>query len=181
MKGELEVRVVVKRLPLSPTSVGALRHLERYDVIVFTSKYARAFFEQELQRRGISLPRDRVIQVGPRNDLLKKALKGKRILFPRSALAPPEIIRKLRAMRSIVHVIPLYTAEGKPLSSVEKKRLQQGSIEQLYFKSPSGISGFLSQFRGRERTAVLSIPARCIGETTASAARKSGFKKVFIR
>jgi uroporphyrinogen-III synthase len=181
MKGEFEVRVIVKRLPLSPASVNALRRLDRYDAIIFTSKHARAFFVQELQRRNISLPRDRVIQVGPRNDLLKKALKGKRILFPRSALAPSDVIRKLRALRSTVHVIPLYTAEGKPLSRVEKKRLQERAIEQLYFKSPSGIRGLLRQFRGAAREHILSIPARCIGETTAAAARKAGFKKVFIR
>jgi uroporphyrinogen-III synthase len=181
MRGEFEVRVVVKPLPLSRAAVNALQHLERYDVLIFTSKRARAFFEQELQKRGISLPRDRVIQVGPRNDLLKKALTGKRILFPRSAIAPSDVIRKLRAIRSIVHVIPLYTAEGKPLSHAEKKRLQQGSVRQLYFKSPSGIHGLIRQFRGSVRTRMLSIPARCIGETTAAAARKAGFKKVFIR
>jgi uroporphyrinogen-III synthase len=181
MKGELEVRVVVKPLPLSRTAVNALLHIERYNVIIFTSKHARTFFERELRKRAISLPRDRVIQVGPRNDLLKKALTGKRILFPRSALAPSDVIRKLRAIRSIVHVIPLYTAEGEPLSRAEKKRLQQGGVQQLYFKSPSGVHGLIRQFRGSVRRHILSIPARCIGETTAAAARKAGFKKVFIR
>jgi uroporphyrinogen-III synthase len=179
MKGEFEVRVVVKRLPLSRVAIRALQQLERYDVIVFTSKHARIFFEQELRSRGISLPRDRVIQVGPRNDLLKKALTGKRILFPRSALAPSDVIRKLRSIHSIVRVVLLYTAEGKPLSHSEKKRLQQGGIQQLYFKSPSGVHGLIRQFRGNARAHILSIPARCIGLTTARAAREAGFVKVF--
>ena len=181
MKREFEVRVIFKQLPLSRASESALQHIERYDVIIFTSKHARAFFEQELRKRGISLPRDRVIQVGPRNDLLKKALTRKQILFPRSALAPSDVIRKLRTLRSIVRVIPLYSTSGQELSDTQKKRLREGSIEQLYFKSPSGIHGLLRQFRGQARRRILSIPARCIGETTTHAARKAGFKRVFIR
>lgn len=181
MKSEFEARITLVPLPLSRASIDALRHLGRYDVIVFTSKHAQTYFEKELLRCRIALPdRSRIIRVGPRNHLLKLALKGKRILFPRSGAAPFDTIRKLRKIGSRVRVIPLYLPKGVPLTSVQKANLQNGKTKQLYFKSPSGIAGLLKQCHGRLRKAALSIPARCIGDTTAQAARKAGFKRVFI-
>jgi uroporphyrinogen-III synthase len=181
MKGGFEVRVVLKRLPLSRASVAALKHLDRYDAILFTSKNARRFFMQELRRRRFAPPRSRIIHVGPRRDLMKFHINGKRVLFPRSAIAPSDIVRALRARDTIVRVIPFYTTKGAPLSRAQKDRLLQGKVKRLYFKSPSGIRGLLAQFRGRDREAIRSIPARCIGATTAVAAREAGFKRVFIR
>jgi uroporphyrinogen-III synthase len=179
MKGEFEVRVALERLPLSRSSAKALRHLERYDTLVFTSKNAEAFFKKELRRK---VPAHlRVIRVGPRNDLLKFDFKGTHILFPRSELAPSDIVRKLRRKGAVVRVVLLYVPKVAPLSRSQREQLSSGATEQLYFKSPSGIHGLLRQFRGVRRAAILSIRARCIGETTAAAARKAGFKRVFIR
>ena len=107
-------------------------------------------------------------------------LKGKRILFPRSVLAPFDIVRKLRAKGTIVRAFALYTTYGAPLSAAEKKRILGGRIQRLYFKSPSGIHGFLRQFRAGERQRVLALPVRCIGETTAKAARATGFRRVSV-
>ena len=177
MKGEFEARIVLRKLPLSRRSKNALQHLERYDAVLFTSKHAEEFFRKEI-RRAAPL---RIIRAGARNDLLKRDLKGKRALFPRSALAPADIVRQLRAQGAVVRVILLYTASGAVLLKREKKMLLDGTVKRLYFKSPSGIQGFLRQFRGQQRRRVLSIPARCIGATTAAAARNAGFKKVFIR
>ncbi len=79
----LEIKVETKRIPLSRASIKALYRLRKYDVIAFTSKNARRFFAQELRKRRLALPRSvRVIQVGPRKDLLSFPLRGKRILFP---------------------------------------------------------------------------------------------------
>jgi uroporphyrinogen-III synthase len=179
MKGELEVRVALERLPLSRASVRTLQHLDRYDAVIFTSKNATNFFIQEIRRHRQKPPR--IIQVGPRGDLLKVDLRGQRVLFPRSAIAPFDIVRKLRARGTVVRVVALYTAKGVPLSGSQKKRLLNGDIRQLYFKSPSGVQGFVRQFRGKDRVTIFSISARCIGRTTATAARKAGFRKVFIR
>lgn len=180
---ELAVQVVVRRLPLSRASVKVLRHLKNYDHIVFTSKNARKFFLQELKERRIPAPpRSRTIQVGPRVDLLQfPLLSGKRILFPRSAIAPHDIVRRLRARGVVVRVLPLYNTSGTPLTPAQKRALVEGKVQRIYFKSPSGVFGFLGQLRGHVRQAVFAVPARCIGQTTAHAARKMGFKKVFIR
>ena len=140
----LEAKIVLERLPLSRKSVQALRMLPRYDIIAFTSKNARKFFEQELHRRHIASPKSgQIVTVGPRNELLKLHVRDKRILFPRSALAPHDIVRRMRARGAIVRPLSLYTAHGVPLSLAQKKSLLPGKIRQLYVKSPSGIDGLL--------------------------------------
>lgn len=182
MKDPLEIQVSVRRLPLSPASVTAIRNLYRYDLIVFTSKNARKFFAQELRRRKVPFPRQsRIIQVGPRVDVLKFPIDNKHILFPRSAIAPFDIVLRMRARGATVRVIPLYTTHGVLLSRAKKELLVRGAVKRLYFKSPSGITGLLQQLRKKEKQTVLSIPALCIGETTAGAARAAGFKKVKIK
>jgi uroporphyrinogen-III synthase len=182
MKNALSVGITTRRIPLSPASIHALSNLDQYDVIAFTSKNARKFFTEVLKERRLTLPRHiRIIHVGPRNDLLKSPLKGMRILFPRSLRAPYDIVRRLRAKGVIVRPLPLYTAQGIPLSATQKGRLVQGKINSLYFKSPSGVTGLLQQFRREERKIVQRITAECIGPTTAEAARKAGFKKVLVK
>lgn len=180
MKGEFGAGITLRRIPLSRASVDALRHIDRYDSVVCTSKHAVSFFEEELRRRRFAPPRSRIVRVGPRNDLLKLDFKGKRILFPRSSLAPFDVVRALRRKGAVVRVIPLYEPKGVPLSRAQKANLLNGTTKQLYFKSPSGIHSLLKQYRGPHRNMVLALPARCIGATTAQAARKAGFKRVFI-
>jgi uroporphyrinogen-III synthase len=182
MSATLEVKVTVRRLPLSRASVRALRDASHYDYVALTSKNARRLFIQTLRDLGAELPASsRIMRVGPRADLLKFPWRGKRVLFPRSALAPYDIVKRLRARGATVRPIALYTAHGVPLSPAQKKALLAGKIRQLYFRSPSGIDGFLRQFRGRDRKTVLSLPALCIGGTTAQAARKAGFGRVSIK
>lgn len=177
----LEARITVHRLSLSPVSVRALYALSRYDLIVFTSKNARECFARALRERGISLPeRARIVHVGPRMDLLAIPVRNTHILFPRSALAPFDIVRRLRARGATVRVLPLYTVSSVPLSLAQKRSLARGKVRQIRFRSPSGVFGFMRQLRKNERRGVCSIPARCIGKTTARAARAAGFKNVFI-
>ena len=178
----LEIRVKTKCLPLSQTSIQSLLNLDRYDHIVFTSKNARQFFAEALRQYRVKSPvSGQIIQVGPRADLLKIPLSGKRILFPRSAIAPHDIVKKMRVRGATVRIVQLYTAYGMPLSPTQKRSLLSGEIRKLYFKSPSGIDGLLRQVSRSERKIVLAIPALCIGETTVQAARKAGFKQVRIK
>lgn len=182
MKNEIRVKVKLNRIPLFHASISALRDLDRYDHVVFTSKNARKFFGQTLKESQITFPyRNRIIQVGQRSDLLKFSFKNKRILFPRSTVAPYDIVRRLRRKGAVVRVIPLYTASGVPLSDAQKNFLLKKKVSQLYFKSPSGVKGLLRQLRSKNRKMLLAIPARCIGRTTALTAKKAGFKQVFIR
>ena len=181
MDRTLNVTVVTKPMPLSRAAILALRKLERYDIIAFTSKSARQYFDAELRKRGSRLPKKvQVLQVGPRNKLLRYPIDKKRILFPRSAIAPADIIRRLRARGAMVRVVPLYTTLGAPLSRADRKALETKKITKLYFRSASGVAGFLSQLRGSLRKHVLTLPLLVIGESTAETARKAGFRSVKI-
>lgn len=178
----IEIRVEPRRLPLSTAAIHALHTLSQYDIIAFTSKNAYSLFIQELKRRHIAPPlAHQIVRVGPRNDLLRFSVNSKKVLFPRSALAPHDIVRKLRARGARVRVIPLYTVRAIPLSKNQRTALAQGTIEKFFFRSPSGIHGLLAQLRGKLRARALGIEAHCIGATTARAARKAGFKKVSIK
>ena len=182
MNAMLGIKVNVRPLPLSSASVHAIRNLASYDYIAFTSKNARKFFTQALREYRIKPPaRGQIMQVGQRADLLKFPLRGKRILFPRSAIALFDIVRRLRTRGAIVRVVQLYTAHGAPLSQAQKRLLLAGEVKKLYFKSPSGIDGLLRQVSRSNRKSILAIPALCIGETTAQAARLAGFKQVSIK
>lgn len=181
MSKTLVVRVRTEPLPLSPANISVLRSLERYDLIAFTSKNARRIFSDWLRKQGIILPKTvHILQVGPRSDLLKFKVEGKRILFPRSSVAPYDIVHKLRKRGAVVRVVPLYTAHAIPLTRAERTVLRQGTYSVISFSSPSGVSGFLAQLNREERVIALRLPARCIGPTTARAARAAGFKNVRV-
>jgi uroporphyrinogen-III synthase len=173
-----EVSVEIVPLRLSPSAIRILKQADSYDRIVFTSKNAQEVFDQTLHKLRVAIDSKKYIRVGPREDLLKLDLCGKRILFPRSALAPFDVIRKLRARGTVVQAVALYTARGTKLSQADKKALLAGKYDTLYFKSPSGIDGFLRQFSSRERSAIKNISTICIGPTTAQAAKKAGFRKI---
>jgi uroporphyrinogen-III synthase len=179
MHKTFQVRIKVYKLKLSKSSIKALYALEWYDLVVFTSKHAKEFFMQELHERQYKTPNAKQMKiVGPRHDLLKFSIAGKRILFPRSAIAPHDIIKKLRARGAIVRVLALYTTQGVTLTKQEKNDLLQHAYVKLYFRSPSGVQGFMQQFSLTERRALQQIPARCIGPMTAKAARAAGFVSV---
>lgn len=179
MSKTFEANIELERLPLTTAAALALQHVDRYDLVVFTSKNAKRFFDDILRERRIAPPSAaRIRIVGPRNDLLKLAARDKRILFPRSSVAPFDIVRKLRARGASVRALALYTTRGAVLQKIEKEKLLRGDYAALYFKSPSGVQGFLRQFTPPQRRMLQLIPARCIGPTTAKAAREAGFAKV---
>jgi uroporphyrinogen-III synthase len=182
MQKILEIRVKVKRIPLSYTSIQALRNIDRYHMVVFTSKNARKFLAQALRQYAAKSPLpSQIIQVGPRADLLKFSLNGKHIFFPRSAMAPHDIVKKMRRRGAVVRVVQLYTPSGITLSPTQKRSLLAGKIKNIYFSSPSGIDGLLRQVPRSRRKIIFAIHALCIGKTTAQAARAAGFKQVSIK
>lgn len=202
MSTVFQVPIQVIPLPLSTYSVRALKTADSYDWILFTSTNAVASFARTFLNRKVSLPhRPQIGAVGPSTaQALKKVglevhivpkkhtvedlvrslptISGKRILFPRSVLAPHETIRTLRARGARVRIISLYTTEVPPMAHTEITALTQGKYSAMVFRSPSAIQGFLKQLTQAQRAHVYEIPAQCIGPTTASAARKAGFRKV---
>jgi uroporphyrinogen-III synthase len=177
----LEIGVDIVPLPLTKHALQALRSADTYDHVIFTSKNAEGIFLSKLRKLKSTVDKKMMIRVGPRKELLNLPLQGKRVLFPRSALAPFDIVRKLRKNGVVVRTVRLYTAHGKKLSSHERNALLSHKVDRLYFKSPSGIEGLLRQIPRKERQMVLKIPALCIGETTAKAARRAGWNNIQVK
>jgi uroporphyrinogen-III synthase len=175
-----EARVRLARLLLSQNTVKALRNLSRYDLIVFTSKNARQFFFEELQKRHIAPPSTSKIKiVGPRAELLKLQDKNKRrILFPRSAVAPFDIVKQLRKKGAVVRPLLLYTVRDVPVSAKERQDIVGGKYSHLSFRSPSGVRGLLKHFSPTERTKLLKLAVLSIGPTTTAAAKRAGFRRI---
>jgi uroporphyrinogen-III synthase len=174
-----EARVRLARLLLSQNTVKALRNLSRYDLIVFTSKNAQQFFFEELQKRHIAPPSTSKIKiVGPRAELLKLQDKNKRILFPRSVVAPFDIVKQLRKKGAVVRPLLLYTVRDVPVSAKERQDIVGGKYSHLSFRSPSGVRGLLKHFSPTERTNLLRLPVLSIGPTTTAAAKRAGFRRI---
>jgi len=206
MRGDktLEIRVRARALPLTPAAVRTLSRLASFDWIVFASKNAARFFGKELRRRRLAVPRAvRIAAVGAATAAAVRAagmrvhvvpvrstamdmvaalgdVRGRRVLFPRSAVAPATPVRALRSRGAHVQVLPLYVSTLPPLAASTRRALLSGRCAALVFTSPSGVHGLMRQLRAPERTVVRRIIARCIGPTTATAARKAGFSKIVI-
>jgi uroporphyrinogen-III synthase len=198
-----EAEICVIRKNISALSVRALERLDTYDGLIFASKHAVEFFAQELKERKINFPsKIRVAVVGPftakaakdqgirvdviterRQDFILSKLinmlgdvKDKRILFPRSAIAPNDEVLQLRKRGALVTVVSLYTTKGKLLSKSDKKNLLSGVYGILAFKSPSAIDGLLKQFTPKQRLIIKTMPASCLGPTTSRHALEQGFR-----
>lgn len=177
-----EAKIKLRRLPLGARDIRALKNLKLFDALICTSKNAEIFFKQELRARKLNIPAHvKIIRVGPRKDLLKFNFKNKKILFPRSAKAPADIIKQLRARGAQVTALKLYEPLPVPLKSTERRALVSGDVKEIYFKSSSAIESVLGQLSAPEGRIIKSIAAVCIGTTTAAAARKAGFSKVKVK
>jgi uroporphyrinogen III methyltransferase/synthase len=202
MDKALEIKVETLRLELSLASEKALARLETYNWILFTSKNAVEYFWQELRERKLGWRKDihfaavgpmtaealrryyiRVDVVPPKatvKDMVRAlgTIRGKKILFPRSLIAEKDVISKMRKAGAKVTVIPLYTSQPMLLSASKKKVLVARGYSSIMFKSPSGVQGLMGQLTEPEKRNVRMITAKCVGLTTAMAARKAGFRNV---
>lgn len=196
----LHVGVQTRPVALSPRSERALKNIEKYDWILFTSKNTVEYFAQRVSYKRVET---KVAAVGPVTaDALRKfkipvdvvpkentvkalvaslgKIRGKKLLFPRSNIAPIDVVRDMRRLGAQVTVVPLYTTTPSPLFKNELRDLREKKYTALTFKSPSGIRGLLGQLSSDERKYARALEAVCIGETTAEAARKAGFKRVRV-
>ncbi len=147
-----------------------LTNLPRYDIILFTSRFAVQYFFEILKEEHYPLPRlrektfaaigretaqelveQRIRKIltaseetsqGLFKAMLKKVnLKGKRILFPRSSLPNPYLKERLTAQGSRVEELTIYR-NTKPA----KRPLPKEDIGQVLFTSPSTARNFLKDY-----------------------------------
>jgi uroporphyrinogen III methyltransferase / synthase len=167
----------------------AIRDLDSFDWIVFTSVNGVEAFVERLEHHGLDLRavprRTKVAAIGPataekveeaglrvdvtpeeyRAEALIEALKedslwGKRVLIPRAKVAREVLPEKLREAGAEVVVPPAY--ESVPSSEGQgrlKELLENGEIDCVTFTASSTVENFVRAF-GQEETARLLSRAR---------------------
>jgi uroporphyrinogen-III synthase len=180
----------------------ALRTLERYDWVTFTSANAVAAVADRLAAVGAGLPAGlRLAAVGPATaqllaarlrapDLVPRAalaealaaeiadVAGRRVLFPRGDLASETLARTLRARGATVdEVIAYRTVPGEGAGELARL-VREGAVDAILFMSASSVR-YLLDALGPQQSAPSGLGPHapevvCIGPETARAARAAG-------
>jgi uroporphyrinogen III methyltransferase/synthase len=182
----------------------ALRRLEIYRIIIFTSPNGVERFFARLAGRGIDV-RDlkgiEFVAIGPATaaaitargirvaavpeeyraeGLLKtlRSVEGARILIPRAAVARDILPRILRKRGARVDVVPVYrTLPAREGMREVSAALRAGEVDLITFTSSSTVARFIDRFRGPgERARIRAVPVAAIGPITARSARGRGLR-----
>ena len=195
------IRTTLK--PLSVVSKRALTTIDTYDFLFFTSVQAVQYF-CTVYRKKISQPFPRVAAVGPATakacraagmkvsfvpkqftvaDLVQIVpdIQGKRILFPRSNIAPRDVIAIMRERGAYVKTIPLYSTTRVLIPRKRLETILNKRNDCITFMSNSSVQSFSAALRSAAlKKRGYALPAVCIGPRTADGARKAGFTTVVV-
>ncbi len=185
---------------------GAIRDLDSFDWLVFTSVNGVEAFVERLGHHGLDLravPRGaRVAAIGPataerveaaglRVDMMPEeyraealievlqgdSLAGKRVLIPRAKVAREILPEKLREAGAEVVVPPAY--ESVP-SNEGRERLREllenGEVDCVTFTASSTVENFVRAFDGGADKLLSEAKVACIGPITANTARGYGLR-----
>jgi len=180
----------------------AIADLDQVDYLILTSVNAVNAFFDRLVAQGRSLQTLTAMQtvaVGPKSAealvargvsadlipqdyraegvvaLLKDRVSGKRLLYPKAALARDLIPAELTAAGAKV-IAPVAYASAPPVDAARK--LQQALAEGLSlltFTASSTIQNFVALLDSESLTLAKQIPVASIGPLTSETARKLGF------
>jgi uroporphyrinogen III methyltransferase/synthase len=183
----------------------AIRQLQVFDWIVFTSVNGVTSFFERLFRAGLdarALAHLRTAAIGPAtaerlktfglaSDLIPETyraesivsafrqqdIRGRRILLPRAQTAPLILPEQLGAMGAEVTEVAAYkTAPAAADAHRLVERLESRSVDLLTFTSSSTVANFAALLpAGRLSELTAGVPAACIGPVTAETARAHGF------
>jgi uroporphyrinogen III methyltransferase/synthase len=110
--------------------------------------------------------------------LLRGQVAGKRLLYPRAALARDLIPRELAAAGASV-AAPVAYASAAPAEAAEQARAAlAGGLDLLTFTAASTVRNFAALLDPQELALARTVPAAVIGPQTAAAARELGFTVV---
>ncbi len=184
----------------------AIRDIESYDWIIFTSANGvRFFFNRfdELKRDAGVLKKIRIAAIGPQTGreletlslhadfvpgeyraeailegLQREEIRGKRILLPRAAEAREVLPETLREWGAEIDVIEAYRTVGSQSDSAALLSLLQGrAIDMVTFTSSSTVRYFAALFPGERVSKILAPTAvGCIGPVTRTTAEKMGIR-----
>jgi len=180
----------------------AIKNLEDYDWLIFTSANGVSFFferllvkgkdirdlkgvkiccigpatAQQVQNRGIrvDLVPAKFISEGILKSFSRKKMKGKRILIARAFRARDVLPEGLKKLGADVDVVTTYvTVASEKKKSDLKTLFKENHVDVLTFTSSSTVDNFI-KIAGRKFSLPEGVRIACIGPVTAAAAKKAG-------
>lgn len=183
----------------------ALADLTRFDYLILTSVNAVSAFFDRLHSRGLApeaLANLKIVAIGPKTAeaiiaerveadlipsdyraegivaLLKKQIVGKRLLYPKAALARDLIPTELTAAGATV-IAPVAYTSAPPADVAEKlEQALADRLDLLTFTASSTVENFVALLDAEKLALVKQIPVASIGPLTSKTARRLGFKVV---
>ncbi|HLH38942.1 MAG TPA: uroporphyrinogen-III C-methyltransferase [Bryobacteraceae bacterium] len=192
----IEIREAEDPAPLD----GAIKNLESYDWLIFTSVNGVRFFMKRLDRswRDLRALKARICAIGPATraavealhlkvdkmpeeyvaETLVKAFEGedlrwRRILLPRAAVARDLIPVELKRRGAIVDVVEAYRTVIPEDAAGRAREVMARRPDWITFTSSSTVTNFLS-VAGKEALAGVKIAS--IGPVTSATARENGLE-----
>lgn len=182
----------------------AIRDLETYDWVVFTSPNGVERFIARLMDKGRdvrALGHARIAAIGPETaksirqlhlipDLLPEAyvaeslveafrkvgVSGKRILLPRALEARETMPEELSKMGAEVDVVPVYQTVRPDPDPESLALLRGGHVDMVTFTASSTVINFMELLEDKDREALGRVKVACIGPITAEKARSFGLE-----
>jgi len=183
----------------------AIAELDHIDYLILTSANSvTAFFDRltALGHGANALAKLQTVAVGPKSAeaitargvkadlvpedyraegvvaLLKEHVSGKRLLYPKAALARDLIPAELTAVGAEV-IAPVAYASAAPADAAQKLRMALvDGLDLLTFTASSTIQNFVDLLSDENLTLAKQIPVASIGPLTSATAEKLGFTVV---
>jgi len=180
----------------------AIRNLDRYEWVIFTSVHGVRFFLKRMVALGFNIEtlRDvKVVAIGPAtatafertgkkvdytpDEYLSERIlnglgevSGRRVLLPRADIASRKLPETLRARGALVdEVIAYRTIVPRGSTSERLKSILRGGVDLVTFTSPSTVRNLIQILGNDDSQGLLrNIKVICIGPVTAAAARELG-------
>lgn len=184
--------------------VEAIKRVDQYDGIFFTSPVAAEIFLRQFKIEGRTYPgkvyvfgeRAKAVLAGSGLNLVtdktantaqdlieafdETELTGKKFLFIRGDRSVRTIPEMLGDVAQIDELVVYRTCESEPGDdrvNIVRDRFKKEEVDWVCFFSPSGVESFMNIFGG-ENLAI--VRGAAIGETTARRAREFGIRVEFI-
>lgn len=183
----------------------AIRTLDTYDWLIFTSVNGVRFFCERVERLGVAIQEyaGHVAAVGPKTaaaleergllaelipsdfvaeglltSLRNQLVAGQRVLLPRADIARKLLPEELRRMGMAVTEVDVYqTVIDAEKSPQAAERLQRGEIDAILFTSSSTVSHFVQAMSPWDISEWLDrVQIACIGPITAQTAQRLGLQ-----
>jgi uroporphyrinogen III methyltransferase/synthase len=183
----------------------AIASLDQVDYLVLTSTNAvEAFFDRlaTLGHSAAILDTLQIVAVGPKSaaaidahgvsadltpkdyraegvvSLLKERVAGKKVLYPKAALARELIPKQLgNAGAEVIEPVAYASAPPQGASASLKQALDDG-LDLLTFTASSTVENFINLLDAGDLTLARQVPVASIGPLTSATATKQGFEVI---